>query len=137
MSQLKDEMPFDNEMIVLETPGSTIVEIVKFMRRFALESPPVAKGFYAQLDGGFICDDENNVTHINGAPLVADEMYSIGKLEPAAPCFVLLLLLLLLVVLPARRFLFFPFSPNRTPVFCSSVFFCVCVQPTPTQWQRA
>jgi 2',3'-cyclic-nucleotide 2'-phosphodiesterase (5'-nucleotidase family) len=78
MGQLKDEMPFDNDMIVLETPGSVVQEIVKFMRRFALESPPVPKGFYAQLDSGFECDETNNVTHINGCPIVADQMYSIG-----------------------------------------------------------
>jgi 2',3'-cyclic-nucleotide 2'-phosphodiesterase (5'-nucleotidase family) len=78
---LKKEVPFDSEMVVVSIPGSVICDAIKASRERAYKEPPEDWGGYMQLDDGFKWDkDTNTVTHINHMPVEAEKLYSIGVL---------------------------------------------------------
>jgi hypothetical protein len=78
---LKKEIPFDTEMVVVSLPGSVVAEAVRASRARAFLDPPEDWGGYMQLDEGFRWDAATNtVTHIDGAPIEADREYHVAVL---------------------------------------------------------
>uniref|UniRef100_A0A7S0W998 EF-hand domain-containing protein n=1 Tax=Hemiselmis tepida TaxID=464990 RepID=A0A7S0W998_9CRYP len=78
---LKKEVPFDSEMVVVSMEGQLVCDAVRVSRERSFRSPPEDWGGYLQLDDGFKWDPATNqVTHINGEPIVADRLYSVGVL---------------------------------------------------------
>jgi hypothetical protein len=76
---LKKEIPFDTEMVVVSLPGSVVVEAVKASRSRARKDPPEDWGGYMQLDDGFKWDAEtNSVTNINNMPIDTCKLYQVG-----------------------------------------------------------
>ena len=76
---LKKEVPFDTEMVVVSLPGAVVAEAVRASRGRASKDPPEDWGGYLQLDDGFRWDAAaSQVTHINGSPLDPAAEYQVG-----------------------------------------------------------
>eukprot|EP00747_Dinoflagellata_sp_TGD_P074311 gnl/TRDRNA2_/TRDRNA2_158274_c0_seq2.p1 gnl/TRDRNA2_/TRDRNA2_158274_c0~~gnl/TRDRNA2_/TRDRNA2_158274_c0_seq2.p1 ORF type:complete len:484 (+),score=95.53 gnl/TRDRNA2_/TRDRNA2_158274_c0_seq2:120-1454(+) len=75
-SDLKAEVPFDAELVVLPLPGKVIQEMVQYSRQWAYKSPPEEKGCFMQCDDGIIFDESTQtVTHIAGKLVIPDKIY--------------------------------------------------------------
>jgi len=71
---LKGEVPFDNEAVVVNLPGSVIADAVKASRAHA----PLESGGFLQVDEGVVVDAENRVLEIAGASFSADKTYRVA-----------------------------------------------------------
>lgn len=49
LSDLETEMPFNNELVVVDMPGHVLSEIVSFTRSFSFVDPPVEYGGFMQV----------------------------------------------------------------------------------------
>lgn len=64
-------------MVRIQLPGHVIANTVQYTRAFSLQSPPVAKGCYMQVDDGITWDRASNtVLTIAGSPVDPARMYS-------------------------------------------------------------
>eukprot|EP00928_Gymnodinium_smaydae_P061242 TRINITY_DN45372_c0_g1_i1.p1 TRINITY_DN45372_c0_g1~~TRINITY_DN45372_c0_g1_i1.p1 ORF type:complete len:728 (-),score=69.40 TRINITY_DN45372_c0_g1_i1:296-2479(-) len=80
---LKVQVPYDSEVVVVNLPGKLIAEMVAYSRQFAVQVPPPKKlpGCFLQIDDRMQWDEKTRtVTHINGAPVVPERMYSCALL---------------------------------------------------------
>ena len=78
---LKKEIPFESEMVVVSMRGTTINAAVQFSRERAFRDPPEDWGGFLQLDDGFVWDEaERAVTHINHQPLDPERKYQVAFL---------------------------------------------------------
>lgn len=78
-ADLKSEMPFPAEMIVVDLPGRVINDTVAFSRADAVLDTPVEKGYFLQADDGLTWDRASNtVRAIKGEPIQLDRMYKVA-----------------------------------------------------------
>ena len=76
---LKKEIPFDTEMVVVSLPGHVIVAAVQASRARAAKIPPEDWGGYFQLDDGFRWNvAEGTLTHIDHSPIEHSREYQVG-----------------------------------------------------------
>jgi NADPH:quinone reductase-like Zn-dependent oxidoreductase/2',3'-cyclic-nucleotide 2'-phosphodiesterase (5'-nucleotidase family) len=71
---LKGELPFDNEVVVVSMPGRVLRDAVATSRA----SAPAESGSFLQVDGHIEVDAHGVVTTVRGAPLAVDRDYSIA-----------------------------------------------------------
>ena len=76
---LRKEMPFDTEMVVVSLKGSVVVEVVHSSRARSYKDLPEDWGGYLQLDDGFHWDEATKqVTHVDHQPLDLDAHYNVA-----------------------------------------------------------
>ncbi len=73
-ADLKAEVPFDNEVVVVSLPGALVAEAVLSSRSRA----PVESGGFLQVDLGMKVDEQNRLLEIAGAPLDAARSYRVA-----------------------------------------------------------
>mmetsp|Transcript_56365 Transcript_56365/g.132030 ORF Transcript_56365/g.132030 Transcript_56365/m.132030 type:complete len:227 (+) Transcript_56365:3-683(+) len=79
---LKKEVPFSSEVVVVSLPGALLSAAVAFSRQRAYYDPPEDWGGFLQLDDGFEWDSAARaVTKINGAALEGERVYRVGVLQ--------------------------------------------------------
>jgi 2',3'-cyclic-nucleotide 2'-phosphodiesterase (5'-nucleotidase family) len=71
---VKTEMPFDNEIVVVTLPGRVLRDAVAASRSLA----PAESGSFLQVDAGISVDAHGLVTAVAGAPLDLDRGYHIA-----------------------------------------------------------
>ncbi len=71
---LKAEVPFDNEAVVVNLPGAVLAEAVLSSRAHA----PQESGGFLQVDDGMKVDAQNQLVEIAGAPLDATRLYRVA-----------------------------------------------------------
>ena len=71
---LKGEVPFDNEAVIVNLPGSVIADAIKSSRAHA----PAESGGFLQVDDGVVVDPENTVLEIAGMPFSAEKSYRVA-----------------------------------------------------------
>jgi 2',3'-cyclic-nucleotide 2'-phosphodiesterase (5'-nucleotidase family) len=71
---IKSEMPFDNEVVVVRLPGRVVAEAVAASRARA----PAESGGFLQVDDGTVVAEDNRVTHLAGAPLDEERDYRVA-----------------------------------------------------------
>jgi 2',3'-cyclic-nucleotide 2'-phosphodiesterase (5'-nucleotidase family) len=75
---IKAEIPFDNEIVVVKLSGRVIREAVAASRAHA----PAESGGFLQVDDLMAVDDESSlVTHVRGAPIELDREYRIAVIR--------------------------------------------------------
>jgi len=78
---LKKEVPFSSEIVVVSIPGQILADAIQFSRKRAYFEVPEDWGGFMQLDDGFTWDEETrSITHVNSAPLDLNKEYNIGIL---------------------------------------------------------
>jgi len=78
---LKKEIPFSSEIVVVSIPGKVLADAIQFSRKRAYFDVPEDWGGFMQLDNGFMWDEETrSVTHVNAQPLDPNKEYNIGIL---------------------------------------------------------
>lgn len=78
-ADLKKEVTYSSEMVVVRLPGQVISDTVAWTRKFALQNPPVKKGYYMEIDSGMTFNKETmQVETIMGAPIDMTKMYSVA-----------------------------------------------------------
>jgi 2',3'-cyclic-nucleotide 2'-phosphodiesterase (5'-nucleotidase family) len=75
---LKAEVPFDNEMVVVRLPGRVIREAIAASRAHA----PIESGGFLQVDDQTVVNAGNSVESIGGEPLVEDRIYRVATVRP-------------------------------------------------------
>jgi len=73
-ADIKAELPFDNEVVVVRMPGSVVREAVAASRAHA----PAESGGFLQLDDKFAVDTTNAVRMIGGTPFEEDRVYAVA-----------------------------------------------------------
>ena len=74
---LKRELPFESEVVVVQIPGQVIKDMVAFSRKHA----PLAKSMFLQLDDACgVADDGVTLVTIHGRPIKPEREYSVGLL---------------------------------------------------------
>eukprot|EP01120_Amphizonella_sp_Union-15-10_P014434 TRINITY_DN6996_c0_g1_i2.p1 TRINITY_DN6996_c0_g1~~TRINITY_DN6996_c0_g1_i2.p1 ORF type:complete len:554 (+),score=112.41 TRINITY_DN6996_c0_g1_i2:79-1740(+) len=78
LSDVRRELPFGSEMMILKMTGEDVRKILKFSREkeFQTENPG-----YLQADEGVKVDANHNVTHIRGAPIDLKKLYNVAYLQ--------------------------------------------------------
>lgn len=71
---LKAEVPFDNEAVVVDLPGAVLADAVRSSRARA----PAESGGFLQVDDGVVVDAENRIQAIAGAPFDATRSYRVA-----------------------------------------------------------
>lgn len=71
---VKNEVPFDNEIVLARIPGSVLRDAVAVSRAHA----PAESGGFLQVDDRMTVDEQHRVTHIDGAPLEPERVYRIA-----------------------------------------------------------
>jgi 2',3'-cyclic-nucleotide 2'-phosphodiesterase (5'-nucleotidase family) len=71
---VKAEMPFDNEVVVVRLPGRVVREAVAMSRSHA----PAESGGFLQVDDGMVVTDDHRLTAIAGAALEEDRDYRVA-----------------------------------------------------------
>ena len=71
---VKNEVPFDNEIVVARLPGSVVRDAIATSRANA----PAESGGFLQVDDRMTVDANHVVTHIDGAPLDPLRVYRIA-----------------------------------------------------------
>ena len=71
---LKGEVPFDNEIVVVRIPGQVLIEAVAASRAHA----PAESGGFLQVDDHMTVDETHRVTHIAGAPVDPSREYAVA-----------------------------------------------------------
>lgn len=71
---VKNEVPFDNEIVVARLPGRVVAEAVAVSRAKA----PAESGGFLQVDDRMVVDEKNRVTHIDGEALDPARTYRIA-----------------------------------------------------------
>jgi hypothetical protein len=71
---IKAELPFDNEMVVVKMEGRVLSDAVRDSRAAA----PLESGGFLQTDAGTRVNDANEVTHVRGAPLDPSREYRVA-----------------------------------------------------------
>ncbi len=75
---LKAEMPFGNEVVVIQLPGAIIAEAIAASRAYA----PAESGGFLQVDDRMHVETPGHVlTSIGGAPLIANRIYRIALIR--------------------------------------------------------
>eukprot|EP00937_MAST-01D_sp_MAST-1D-sp2_P001858 g1858.t1 len=77
---LKREIPFSSEVVVIEMPGSVLQESITYSRH---KAPGEMASMFLQLDEGLELDAGGNVTHVHGKPFSSDVVYHVGVLYTA------------------------------------------------------
>ncbi|MBP9112976.1 MAG: 5'-nucleotidase C-terminal domain-containing protein [Polyangiaceae bacterium] len=85
---LKGEVPFDNELSLVEMPGTVVQEAIRASRSKA----PASSGGFLQVDDGVVLDANENILSIAGAPfdplasyrvvLVRNLLFGLDHVEP-------------------------------------------------------
>lgn len=79
LGDLKNELPFENEVVVTTLPGAVVRDAVAFSRRHA----PRGDGGFLQVDDGVrVADDGKTPTHLAGALLEAARPYRVALPRP-------------------------------------------------------
>ena len=71
---VKAELPFDNEVVLVALPGRVLREAIAASRALA----PAESGSFLQVDDGMTLDEHDVLTVLGGAPLDPDREYSIA-----------------------------------------------------------
>jgi len=80
-SDLKTEIPFDAEMVVLPIPGKVLADAVAFSRAQSFQDPPKSSGGFMQIcDACTFDDNSQRLTHVAGQPLDEERVYLTGIL---------------------------------------------------------
>ncbi len=74
---IKAELPFDNEMVVVSMPGGTLAAAVEASRALA----PLESGGFLQVDDGVVVDEHGKVTAVAGAPLDRAREYRVATVR--------------------------------------------------------
>jgi 2',3'-cyclic-nucleotide 2'-phosphodiesterase (5'-nucleotidase family) len=75
---LKAEMPFENEVVVVRLPGRVLADAVAFSRA---KSPVESGGFLQVDDALLVTGGDHRVTHVGGAPLDPDRDYRVAMVR--------------------------------------------------------
>ncbi|MCU0698114.1 MAG: 5'-nucleotidase C-terminal domain-containing protein [Myxococcaceae bacterium] len=79
LGDLKNELPFDNEVVVTTLPGAVVRDAVAYSRR----NVPRGDGGFLQVDDGVrVADDGKTPTHLAGAPLEPQRLYRVALPRP-------------------------------------------------------
>ena len=70
---LVSEMPFQDDVVVIDMPGQVISDVFTFSRT----GKKIGTGAFMLHDSGMTWDAEKGVTHVNGLPLIADKVYRV------------------------------------------------------------
>jgi len=74
-SDIRKELPFGTELVVVHIPGKLLSEIIQYSRR----NEGKEEGGYLQVDDGVQVDKETRaVTHVKNIPLIPDKDYLLG-----------------------------------------------------------
>jgi len=71
---VKNEVPFDNEIVVARLPGRVVRDAVAMSRAHA----PAESGGFLQVDDRMLVDEDHRVTHIDRVPLEPERVYRIA-----------------------------------------------------------
>jgi hypothetical protein len=71
---IKAELPFDNEMVIVNMEGRVLSDAVRASRAAA----PLESGGFLQTDAGMQVNEANEVTHVRGAPLDPSREYRVA-----------------------------------------------------------
>ncbi len=71
---VKNEVPFDNEIVVARLPGTVVRDAVAMSRGRA----PAEYGGFLQVDDRMLVDEQHRITHINGEPFDEARTYRIA-----------------------------------------------------------
>lgn len=71
---LQNEVPFENEMVVVSLPGATLSAAVHASRARA----PAESGGFLQVCSAVTVGPDGDVTHVGGAPLDAERLYRVA-----------------------------------------------------------
>jgi len=75
---LKAEMPFENEVVVVRLPGRVLGEAVAFSRARS----PIESGGFLQVDDSLrVTEGDHRVTHVQGVPLEPDRDYRVAVIR--------------------------------------------------------
>ena len=72
---LKREIPFDAEFVVIELPGSVLAETIAYSRHLA---PAEKASMFMQIDDGCEVDEANKLLKVGGEPFDAERVYHVG-----------------------------------------------------------
>lgn len=72
-ADLRDELPFDNEIVVARLPGRVVREAVRFARTRRLGT-----GGYLQVDDAAVVDEAGELSGLAGRPLDPDRAYEVA-----------------------------------------------------------